>query len=82
MEVTPYGTYEPDILTVRAGVPVRWIIDGHGVEGCTRILVVPALGISTPLTTGKNVVEFTPPEPGDLAFSCSMGMVRGTMRVI
>ncbi len=81
--VTPYGTYEPNVVTINAGVPVRWKIDGTNAFGCTSIMTIPALNISQPLHAGENIIEFTAPaEPGQLAFMCSMGMVRGTFKVI
>ena len=81
MKVTPSG-YQPANLTIRAGVPVRWSIDGTQAEGCTSVLVVPDLHISRPITPGTNIVEFTAPKQGHLAFSCSMGMVRGSITVL
>ncbi len=82
MSVTPYGTYEPSTITVRAGVPVKWTIDGTNAEGCTSGIVVPALGIRQEIHSGDNVITFTPLQPGTLAFSCTMGMVRGVFHVI
>ena len=82
MTVTPYGTYEPSVLTVRAGIPVKWTIDGTNAAGCTNGIVVPALGINQELRRGENVITFTPLQPGTLAFSCTMGMVRGAFHVI
>lgn len=81
MRVMP-GYYEPRDLTVRAGIPVRWTIDGAFARGCTNAIVVPSMNIFKPLTTGMNIIEFTPKDRGRLAFSCSMGMVRGTINVI
>lgn len=81
MRIGP-GYYEPSHLTVKAGIPVRWIIDGTEASGCTSVLVVPSLNIVKPLQRGANIVEFTPAQPGQLAFSCSMGMVSGTITVI
>lgn len=81
MKVTRNG-YEPRSFTIKAGVPVRWTIDGAGAQGCTSVLVVPSLNIFTPLTTGTNVIDFTAPNRGKLAFSCSMGMVRGSFTVL
>ena len=81
MRVTPYG-YEPSELSVQAGSPVRWQIDGSQASGCTSGLVVPDLKINQPLKKGNNVIEFTPMTRGDIAFTCSMGMVRGTIHVL
>jgi len=81
MRVTPYG-YEPSQLTIKAGIPVRWVVDGTNTSGCTRGLVIPSLGIRKILQPGENVIEFTAPSAGTLAFSCTMGMVRGSFTVI
>ncbi len=81
MKVTSNG-YEPSNLTIKAGVPVKWVIDGAGAFGCTSQIVIPDLGITQALTSGINEVGFTAPNPGQLAFSCSMGMVRGSFTVI
>lgn len=82
MTVTPYGTYEPSNITIKAGVPVRWKIDGTNASGCTSIMTIPSMNISQALHGGENIIEFTPTERGQLAFMCSMGMVRGSFTVI
>ena len=81
MKVTRSG-YEPSNLTIKAGVPVKWLIDGAGAAGCTSQIVIPDLNIVKSLSTGINEVDFTAPNPGQLAFSCSMGMVRGSFNVL
>lgn len=81
MKVTAYG-YEPPELTIKSGVPVRFIIDGTQAGGCTQGFVIPSLGIQKVLQPGDNIIEFTPEKPGRIAFSCSMGMVRGAFNVL
>ncbi|MEK7563152.1 MAG: sulfite exporter TauE/SafE family protein, partial [Patescibacteria group bacterium] len=81
MRVTRNG-YEPRNLTIKAGIPVRWKVDGTAAAGCTSIMTIPSLNVSQALRTGENVIEFTAPNPGQLAFMCSMGMVRGSFTVI
>ncbi|OGJ84051.1 hypothetical protein A2529_04635 [Candidatus Peribacteria bacterium RIFOXYD2_FULL_58_15] len=81
MRVSSYR-YDPEVITLQAGVPVRWIVDASDASGCTSGLVVPDLGIQRILKRGENVIEFIAPSaPGEIAFSCSMGMVRGTFIV-
>lgn len=78
--IDPY--YSPsDTYTVKAGIPVRWQINGQG-TGCRSYFQVPKLGISKPLSSEKTVIDFTPEKPGRYLFSCSMGMFRGTLNVI
>jgi plastocyanin domain-containing protein len=81
MAVTSYG-YQPNTFTVKAGTPVKWVIDGTGVTGCTRYLVSTEFGINQKLTNSENVIEFTPTNPGSYSFHCGMNMVRGTMNVV
>lgn len=81
MKVTRNG-YEPRNLTIKAGVPVRWKVDGTGAVGCTSIMTIPSLNVSQALRSGENIIEFTAPSKGQLAFMCSMGMVRGSFTVI
>lgn len=78
----PGEAYDPDVLTVKAGIPVRWEIDGVNVAGCISYLQSRKLGIGIQLKQGLNVVEFTPKAAGTYSFSCSMGMFRGTINVI
>ena len=81
MDMTSRGVYDPDVLVVQAGVPVNWKINGDDFMGCGDTLVMPAFGINTTLQTGPNLVQFTPDKAGRFTFSCSMGMIRGTMIV-
>ncbi len=81
MSVTRSG-YQPSNLTIRAGIPVRWKVDGTGSVGCTSIMTIPSLGVSQALSQGENIIEFTATNKGQLAFMCSMGMVRGSFTVI
>ncbi len=74
--------FEPDLITIKVGVPVRWKVDGTRANGCTSVLTIPALNITKYLTSGINIIEFTAPEKGNLAFSCGMGMVRGNFTVL
>ncbi len=76
-----YG-YSPNIFTVKAGQPVRWIITSENPYSCASSLVVPRYGISRSLKQGENIIEFTPAQIGEIPFSCSMGMYRGKFIVV
>ncbi|MFH1712032.1 MAG: sulfite exporter TauE/SafE family protein [Patescibacteria group bacterium] len=81
MDVTDRLTYKPDVLSVEAGTPVDWNIHGADKMGCASSLVLSAFGVNENLHPGDNLVQFTPTKPGKYTFSCSMGMIRGTMIV-
>lgn len=73
--------YTPNVLYVKKGVPVKWIIDGKQITSCNNAIVVPSLNIKQQLNNGENVIEFTPTDK-DLNFSCWMGMIRGVIKVV
>lgn len=74
--------YNPNVFTLKKGVPVRWVINSRTSLSCTVSLIVPKLNIRKSLNPGENVIEFTPTETGKIRFSCSMGMFGGTFNVI
>ena len=69
---------------VRAGVPVVWTLHAEPdkLTGCNNELVIPAWKLRVPLFAGDNVIEFTPEEPGVIAFTCWMGMLRSSITVV
>ncbi|HBK33835.1 TPA: hypothetical protein DEP34_02965 [Candidatus Uhrbacteria bacterium] len=81
MKVTPYGSYDPDVFTVKKNIPVVWEIDRADRVGCADSLILSAFDIFMPLQKGVNTITFTPDRTGTFTFSCSMGMVRGTLIV-
>ena len=72
-----YSGYKPNILYIKKDIPVRWIINGSEITGCTNAIEVPELGIKKDLHPGKNIIEFTPTKLGEIKFSCWMRMVWG-----
>ncbi len=74
--------YTPNYFQVRAGQPVRWLINSSVPYSCASSLVVPSLKISRQLQKGENVIEFTPSQPGIIKFTCSMGMYSGSIEVL
>lgn len=76
MELT-YRGYNPNVLYVKKGIPVRWIIDVKQMSGCTDEIHMPDFNIKKPLQYGENIIEFTPTEVGEIKFSCWMRMVWG-----
>lgn len=80
MEQNAQGYY-PNVITVKKGIPVKWIVKSVYPYSCASSLVVQKLNIRTTLTEKEQVFEFTPKESGDIPFSCSMGMYSGTILV-
>lgn len=76
MHVTANG-FEPSLFRIKTGIPVRWVIKGDYVTGCSNRVIVPSLKISQDIKAGDNVIRFTPKEKGTVNFSCWMGMIRG-----
>lgn len=74
--------YSPNSFTVKAGVPVKWVINGEAIYGCQGVLVSPKIAVNKTLAQGQNVIEFTPKEKGVIPFSCTMGMYTGQFVVI
>ncbi|MDO5546190.1 MAG: sulfite exporter TauE/SafE family protein [Eubacteriales bacterium] len=70
-------------ITVQAGQPVQWIIDApkSSINGCNYRMYVPEYGIMHTFQEGENILEFTPTETGTYAYSCWMGMIRGSITV-
>ena len=76
------GGYQPDTIHAEAGVPLRLIFHREESSPCSEEVIFPALGKSAMLPRGERVaVELFPEEPGEYAFTCAMGMLRGTLVV-
>jgi plastocyanin domain-containing protein len=76
MAVTYYG-YEPNVLNIKKGIPVRWVIDVQQLSGCNSQILMPDYNITKNLKLGQNIIEFTPTKSGEIKFSCSMRMIWG-----
>ena len=76
MDLT-YRGYVPNVLYVKKGVPVKWIINVKQMSGCTSQILVEEFGIRKNLKQGENIIEFIPTEAGEIPFSCGMKMVWG-----
>jgi sulfite exporter TauE/SafE/copper chaperone CopZ len=71
-------------ITVKAGVPVQWVIDAPegSITGCNSAMYIPEYEIEHAFETGGNLIEFTPGEPGEFMYSCWMGMIRSSITVV
>jgi membrane fusion protein, heavy metal efflux system len=74
--------YEPAQLKFRAGSPARITLVRTSEKTCGTEVVFPSLNIKRALPLNEAVtIEFTPTKMGDIAFSCGMNMLHGTVVV-
>lgn len=75
--------YSPSSVTAKAGVPTEVTMRTDGTQGCTRALVMSALGVQRVLpASGDTRIELGPLEPGLYRYTCGMGMYGGSIRVV
>ena len=76
------GGYVPDTIVATAGKPLRLIFDRQEAAPCSEVVVFDAFQRSARLPEGQpTIVELPPSEPGEYAFTCQMGMLRGRLLV-
>jgi hypothetical protein len=73
------GTYKPNSLKLRAGVPAE-ITFGRS-SGCTGYVQSADLGFQADLTSGPQTIKLPALQPGTYGFACGMGMVTGEIVV-
>jgi sulfite exporter TauE/SafE len=76
------GEYTP--ITVQKGIPVRWVIQAteNDLNGCNQELTIPKFGITKKLVPGDNIIEFTPDKEETIPYTCWMGMISSTIKVV
>ncbi|MCL6526363.1 MAG: cupredoxin domain-containing protein [Thermaceae bacterium] len=82
INVVVKGGYDPDVIVVKRGKPVRLHFTRQESALCSEMVVFDKLGQSVKLPEGESVtVEFTPQQTGEIPFQCQMGMLRGKVVV-
>ncbi len=72
------GGYDPDVIVVKAGRPVRLHFFREEETPCSEMVLFNELRVSARLVPFHDtVVDLTPPQPGEYNFQCQMGMLRG-----
>ena len=80
--VTVRGGYDPAVIEVQAGRPVRLVFDRKETSGCSEEVMFPAFRIRRFLPPNQpTAIEFTPERAGEYEFTCGMGMLRGKLLV-
>jgi plastocyanin domain-containing protein len=76
------GGYDPDVIVVKRGKPVRLHFNRQESALCSEIVIFDKIDLSAKLPEGETVtIEFTPKEKGEIPFQCQMGMLRGKVIV-
>ena len=70
--------FEPDVIAVEVGRPVRLVFYREESADCTGELIFETLDLRRALPAfERTVVEFTPETPGDYPFRCGHTDLRG-----
>ncbi len=76
------GGYDPDVIVVKRGKPVRLHFNRQESAMCSEMVVFDQIDQSAKLPEGETVtIEFTPEKRGEIPFQCQMGMLRGKVIV-
>ena len=82
VRVTVRGGYDPSVIEVRVGRPVRLVFRREEFEGGSDTVLMPAWGIEQRLAAYEDTaVEFTPELAGDFEFTCGLHLLRGKIVV-
>ena len=76
------GGYSPDLIIVEAEKPVRLNFRREETASCSEQVLFPDLGKQATLPPFETIqIELPPQKPGEHAFQCGMGMLRGKLVV-
>ncbi|HID51543.1 MAG TPA: cupredoxin domain-containing protein [Anaerolineae bacterium] len=82
VQIKVKGGYDPDVIVVKRGKPVRLLFNRQEAAMCSEMVVFDKIDKSAKLPEGETVaVEFTPDKKGEIPFQCQMGMLRGKVVV-
>lgn len=82
VKIVVKGGYDPDVIVVKKGIPVRLNFYRDETADCSDTIVLGDFKIRKPLPAYKTTaIEFTPEKEGEYEFTCGMGMLRGKIIV-
>lgn len=80
--ITVKGGYDPNVIVVKQGKPVRLNFLRQESDDCSERVIFSDFNKSAILTPFQTVpVEFTPEKQDEFEFTCGMGMMRGKLIV-
>jgi plastocyanin domain-containing protein len=82
VRITVKGGYDPDLIVVKQGRPVRLEFYRDETASCSEEVVFPDFGIARALPAFKTTpIDFTPEKTGQFNFMCGMNMLHGKLVV-
>lgn len=82
VKVVVKGGYDPDVIVVKKGVPVRLNFYRDETADCSDTIVLGDFNIRKHLPAYRTTsIEFTPEKEREYVFTCGMGMLRGKLIV-
>ncbi|OHV73010.1 sulfite exporter TauE/SafE family protein [Pseudofrankia sp. BMG5.36] len=76
-------SYSPGNVQAQAGVPTTLVVHSDNVQGCIRSFVIPDRDIEEILPVeGDTAIDLGVLEPGQLRYTCAMGMYTGVVTVV
>ncbi len=76
------GGYEPDMIVVKRGKPVRLNFHREETSSCSETVVFPDFRVRRDLPAFQNtVIEILPEQSGEFEFHCDMNMIHGKLIV-
>ncbi len=80
--VTVKGGYDPDVIVVKQGKPVRLDFYRDETASCSEQVIFGDFGIAKDLPAFKTTpIQFVPDKAGEFTFTCGMNMMRGKLIV-
>ena len=82
VEVEVKGGYEPGVIRVKRGLPVRLVFNRQETSSCSEEVVIGAFNIRRFLPAFQRTsIEFTPDKPGTFDITCGMSMLHAKLVV-
>ncbi|MFQ6037217.1 MAG: cupredoxin domain-containing protein [Candidatus Aminicenantales bacterium] len=82
VQVVVKGGYDPDVIVVKKGIPVRLHFYRDETADCSDTIVFGDFNIRKPLPAFQTTtIELRPEKEGEYPFTCGMGMLRGKLIV-
>ena len=79
------GSYNPNAIEVKKGIPLKITFERHTNGGCDSQISIPDINVLENLPT-DGTVTYTIPIPNEagktISFSCGMNMIQGSLKVV